>query len=158
MRKLVLIAALGALLASATAQAANPIQQGVLMLRVVDAPRFLPVTATCPVERLHTVLRTEAGDVIGSNDVCYTSASVSGGTETLGLVETFLVPGGMLETQQTLVLSFGSDGAAASSTRTVTRATGIYLGDTGTVTGTGIISVTTDGTVQPDLTFTLTLG
>ena len=157
MRKLVFIAAV-ALVATAPAQAANPIQQGVLVLRVADAPTFLPVTAACPVERLHTVLRNAAGDVVGSNDVCYTSATVSGGTETLSLVETFLVAGGTLQTQQTLVLSFSSDGAAASSTGTVTRATGIYLGDAGTITGTGFFFVASNGTVQPDLTFTLALS
>jgi len=72
---------------------------------------------------------------------------------------TFL-PGGSIEAQQTLVARPGADfsGVVVTTSGAVTRATGIYLGDTGRVAGAGTLAVDPDGTVHPDLTFRIALG
>lgn len=161
MRRMLPLLIICAAAAATATQAGSAIQEAdALTVRVIDSPVFLPVTADCAVERLRTKLRSTAGVVIGDNSVCYRSATVSGFTETLDLVETFYVPGGAIETHQTLLLTFSSDLPVASvaSTGVVTQATGVYLGATGSVTGSGTIAVDADGTVHPDLTFVIAFG
>jgi hypothetical protein len=160
MHKLLFATLLAPLLTAAAAQAANPIQTRTVVVRVTDTPTFLPTTSQCPAARFEIKLRSAAGEVIGATEACFRSDELSGHTETVDLVETFSVPGGPIETHQTLVAVFNADFSSEVFTAswTVTRAQGVYLGKTGTVAGSGTIAFDANGTPHPDGTFTITLA
>jgi len=143
-----------ALVAAGPAQAGwNDVQRDVIRVNV-EAPVFLGPTPACPALRVHTLLVSDAGAVIGSSILCASSAVFDEETATYTEVGTLALhlAGGEILARVIIDDDFSVYPVVQTISGTVTRSNGVYRGATGTVSGGGTIVFDADGVPHPDST------
>ena len=157
MRKLVLVLFLAALVAAASAQAA---ESAFIVYRVTEAPEFFEPTEECPAGGGVATMRSPHGQVVGTSRLClqnveFTCAPSCVQRETGTLTNT--LAGGQIIVDVSFAYIFDATFSRVvhSATGTVTGGTGVYSGSSGSLGGGGVITFDSDFTAHPNLVYVI---
>ncbi len=130
-----------------------------LTIRVATTPHFGFSLGSCAQFRLSDKITSVEGATLGSIQARFqTFTPFADGSDAFTASYTFALNGGLIVTSVSGTETAPSGSTVTQSvTGTVIKATGLYAGMTGTISGGGPITFDASGVPHPNLTFVITL-